>query len=412
MQRLNTIAGHLGPNPTALAGKSDDDIVIVAALRTAITKAKSGFFAQTYVEDLLAPVLSAVVKKVNLDPKLVGEITVGSVLGNGSQRANEVRIASFLAGFPETVPCHVVNRQCSSSLQAVAHVASAIKAGYFDIGIGAGVETMSLAPFKWQGSINPKIAQNHSAKGCLVPMGITSENVAAKFGVSRQEQDELALKSHQRTAAAIKSGKFKAEIVPVKVTFKDPKTGAEKEVVVDTDGGVRASTTLEGLSQLKPAFKPDGSTTAGNASQVSDGAAAVLLMKRSRAKQLNMPILATFRSFAVTGVDPYMMGIGPATAIPEAVKKAGLNLNDIDLFEINEAFASQTIYCVKKLGLSWDKVNVNGGAIALGHPLGATGARQTATLLNEMHRRNSKYGVVSMCIGSGMGAAAVFEREN
>jgi acetyl-CoA acyltransferase 1 len=411
MQRLNTIAGHLAPNPTA-GGKSDDDVVIVAALRTAITKAKSGFFAQTYVEDLLAPVLSAVVKKVNLDPKLVGEITVGSVLGNGSQRANEVRIAGFLAGFPESVPCHVVNRQCSSGLQAIAHVASAIKAGHFDIGIGAGVETMSLAPFKWQGSINPKIAQNHAAKGCLVPMGITSENVAAKFGVSRQEQDELALKSHQRAAAAIKSGKFKAEIVPVKVTLKDPKTGAEKEVVVDTDGGVRPSTTLEGLSQLKPAFKPDGgSTTAGNASQVSDGAAAVLLMKRSRANQLNMPILATFRSFAVTGVDPYIMGIGPATAIPEAVKKAGLTLNEIDLFEINEAFASQAVYSVKKLGLSWDKVNVNGGAIALGHPLGATGARQTATLLNEMHRRKSKFGVVSMCIGSGMGAAAVFERE-
>jgi acetyl-CoA acyltransferase 1 len=419
-RRLETIAkqftapsssvSQLAFEPTAAAGKqSDDDVVIVAALRTAITKARTGDFATTYVEEMLAPVLKAVVQKAKIDPALVGDIVVGTVLGNGSQRANECRMASFLAGFPETVPIHTVNRQCSSGLQALAHVAANIKAGYYDIGIGAGLESMSQAQFKWTGSVNPRLAANKQAQACLVPMGITSENVASKYNVTRQEQDELAVRSHQRAAAAIKSGKFKAEIVPVETTVKDPKTGEERKVVVDTDSGVRANTNFEGLQKLKPAFKENGTTTAGNSSQVSDGAAAVLAMRRSTAKKLGVPILATFRSFAVTGVDPLVMGIGPATAIPEAVKKAGLSIGDIDLFEINEAFASQATYCVKKLGLSWDKVNVNGGAIALGHPLGATGARQVATLLSEMGRRKSKYGVISMCIGSGMGAAAVFE---
>jgi len=402
---------QLSAVPTAAAAKSDDDVVIVAALRTAITKAKSGPFAQAYVEELLAPVLKAVVQKAGIDPAQVQDVIVGTVLGNGSQRANEARMAQFFAGFPDTVPIHTVNRQCSSGLQALAHVAANIKAGNYDVGIAAGVETMSQSPFKWTGSVNPAVKQNNKAAACLVPMGITSENVAAKFNVSRKEQDEFSVRSHQKAAAAIKSGKFKAEIVPVTVTLKDPKTGEEKKVTVDTDNGVRAATTVESLGTLKAVFKEGGSTTAGNASQVSDGAAAVLAVRRSYAKKHNLPIIGTFRSFAVTGVDPLVMGIGPATAIPEAVKKAGLNIKDIDLFEINEAFASQAVYCVKKLGINPDKVNVNGGAIALGHPLGATGARQTATLLSEMGRRGSKYGVVSMCIGSGMGAAAVFERE-
>jgi len=321
-------------------------------------------------------------------------------------------MASFLAGFPETVPIHTVNRQCSSGLQALAHVAANIKAGYYDVGIAAGLESMSQAQFKWSGSVNPRLAANKQAKACLVPMGITSENVASRFGVSRQEQDEAAVRSHARAAAAIKGGKFRSEIVPVDVTLKDAKTGEERKVTVDTDGGVRTQTTMETLGRLKPAFKEGGTTTAGNSSQVSDGAAAVLAMRRSTAVRLGVPILATFRAFAVTGVDPLVMGIGPATAIPAAVAQAKLKLTDIDLFEINEAFASQAAFCVKKLGLSWDRVNVNGGAIALGHPLGATGARQVATLLSEMGRRKSRYGVVSMCIGSGMGAAAVFEREN
>jgi len=279
------------------------------------------------------------------------------------------------------------------------------------VGIGAGMETMSNSPQRWDGGVNPRIFLNKQAKACLMPMGITSENVASRFKVSRKEQDEFSVLSHARAAAAIKEGRFKSEIVPVKTKLKDEKTGQEKDIIFSQDDGVRADTTLSTLSKLSPAFSKDGSTTAGNASQVSDGAAAVLAMSRRKARQLNLPVLAIFRSFAVCGLDPAIMGIGPALAIPEAVRRAGLQLNDIDLFEINEAFASQAVYCVKKLQLDTDKVNVNGGAIALGHPLGCTGARLVASLLPEMARRQARYGVVSMCIGSGMGAAAVFERE-
>jgi len=261
---------------------------------------------------------------------------------------------------------------------------------------------------------NPHIALNKQAKECLIPMGITSENVAKDYNISREEQDELAVRSHQRAAAAIKSGKFKDEIVAVTTKVKDEKEKTEKDVTVWRDEGVREDTSLEGLAKLPAAFAKGGTTTAGNSSQVSDGAAAVLLMRRRTAQRLGLAaqVLGVFRSFAVAGVPPRVMGIGPAFAIPMALKQAGLTVNDIDLYEINEAFASQAVYCVNKLGLSWDKVNVNGGAIALGHPLGCTGARQTATLLHEMKRRKARYGVVSMCIGSGMGAAAVYERQN
>jgi acetyl-CoA acyltransferase 1 len=263
---------------------------------------------------------------------------------------------------------------------------------------------------KWVPNYNPKIFLKAEAKDCLLPMGITSENVATRYKVSRKEQDELAVLSHERAAAAIKSGKFKDEIVPVATKVKDEKTGVETEIVFDTDDGVRDGTTYEALSKLPPAFTKEGTTTAGNSSQVSDGAAAVLAMTRRKANRLGLPVLCVFKSYAVAGVPPDVMGIGPAFAIPEAVKKAGLRLEDIDLFEINEAFASQAVYCVKHLGLSMSKVNVNGGAIALGHPLGCTGARMVSTLAYEMKRRNARYGVISMCIGSGMGAAAVFER--
>jgi len=336
---------------------------------------------------------------------------VGYVQGNGSQGANEARMAGFLAGFPYTVPVHTVNRQCSSGLQAVAHVAANINAGFYDIGIAAGVESMTKGTLNWRGDINQKVMDNDLARDCLTPMGTTSENVAKEYKISRKEQDEVAVRSHARAADAIKTGRFKAEIVPVTTTIKDPKTGEEKQITVDTDEGVRAGTTLEALSKLKPAFDAEGSTTAGNASQVSDGAAAVLLMKRSTANKLKLPILGVFRNFAVAGVPPAVMGVGPAFAIPAVLKQANVDISQVDLFELNEAFGSQAAYCVKKLGISWDKVNVNGGAIALGHPLGMTGARCVATLLHEMNRRKSKYGIVSMCIGSGMGAAAVFERE-
>ncbi|KAA3474886.1 3-ketoacyl-CoA thiolase 2, peroxisomal-like [Gossypium australe] len=371
-----------------------DDVVIVAACRTAICKAKRGGFKDTLADDLLAPVLKAVIDRTKLNPSEVGDIVVGTVLAPGSQRATECRMAAFYAGFPDTVPIRTVNRQCSSGLQAVADVAACIKAGFYDIGIGAGLESMTTngsAPD--QSKVNPKVESFAQARDCLLPMGITSENVAQRYGVTRQEQDQAAVESHRRAAAATASGKFKEEIVPVSTKIVDPKTGEEKAVTISVDDGIRPDTNVTGLAKLKPAFKKDGTTTAGNASQVSDGAGAVLLMKRSLALQKGLPILGVFRSFAAVGVDPAVMGIGPAVAIPAAVKSAGLEIDDIDLFEINE-------------------VNVNGGAIALGHPLGVTGARCVGTLLYEMKRRGKdcRFGVISMCIGTGMGAAAVFER--
>ncbi|PIA36161.1 hypothetical protein AQUCO_03400223v1 [Aquilegia coerulea] len=389
-----------------------DDIVIVAAYRTALCKSKRGNFKDTFPDELLAPVLKAVVEKVNVNPSEVGDIVVGTVLAPGSQRASECRMAAFYAGFPETVPIRTVNRQCSSGLQAVADVAAGIRAGFYDIGIGAGLESMTANPMAWEGSINPKAQSFKQAQDCLLPMGVTSENVAHRFGVTRQEQDQAAVESHRKAAAATASGKFRDEIVPVVTKIVDPKTGEEKPITVSVDDGIRPNTTVADLAKLRAVFKKDGTTTAGNSSQVSDGAGAVLLMKRSLAMQKGLPILGVFRSFAAVGVDPAVMGVGPAVAIPAAVKSAGLEIEDIDLFEINEAFASQFVYCRKKLEIDPAKVNVNGGAMAIGHPLGATGARCVATLLHEMKRKGKdcRFGVISMCIGTGMGAAAVFER--
>ncbi|XWS13492.1 hypothetical protein CRYUN_Cryun36dG0041400 [Craigia yunnanensis] len=388
-----------------------DDVAIVAAYRTALCKSKRGGFKDTFPDDLLAPVLRALIEKTNLNPSEVGDIVVGTVLAPGSQRASECRMAAFYAGFPETVPIRTVNRQCSSGLQAVADVAAAIKAGFYDIGIGAGLESMTANPMAWEGSVNPRAKQMEQAQSCLLPMGVTSENVAHRFGVTRQEQDQAAVESHRKAAAATASGKFKDEIIPVATKIVDPKTGDEKPVTISVDDGIRPNTSLSDLAKLKAVFKKDGSTTAGNSSQVSDGAGAVLLMKRSVAMRKGLPILGVFRTFAAVGVDPAIMGVGPAVAIPAAVKAAGLELDDVDLFEINEAFASQFVYCRKKLELDPQKINVNGGAMAIGHPLGATGARCVATLLHEMKRRGKDchFGVISMCIGTGMGAAAVFE---
>lgn len=389
-----------------------DDVVIVAALRTPLTKAKRGGLKDTDAVDLLSTVFKAVLDKTKINPLDIGDIVVGSVLGPSSQRANEARIASFFAGIPEEVPVRTVNRQCSSGLQAIADVAAAIKAGYYAVGLAAGVETMSSNPMAWEGGINPRIEQFPKAQGCLMPMGVTSENVAAAFGVSRQVQDSFAAASHRKAAAAQAAGKFKDEIVPVHTKVKDPKSGTEQQVTVSADDGIRPGTTAASLSGLRTVFKKDGTTTAGNSSQVTDGAAAVLLMTRREALKRGLPVMGIFRSFSAVGVDPAIMGVGPAVAIPAAVEQAGLTLDDIDVYEINEAFASQATYCVAKLGLDEAKVNPNGGAIALGHPLGCTGARMTATLLHEMSRRGpaARFGVVSMCIGSGMGAAAVFER--
>jgi len=389
--------------------KSDDDVVIVAALRTPICKAKRGGFKDTHPTELLATVLKAIIDKTNIDPKIVQDIQVGNVLPPGGGAA-QARMAMFLAGYPVEVPIATVNRQCSSGLQAFANIAAAIRNKYIDVGIAAGVESMSLGDMIASvGEINSRVFDNNNARDCLLSMGETSENVASQFGVSREKQDKFAFDSFSKAVKAQKEGKFDAEIVPVKTVVKD-QNGQEKTVVIDKDDGIRA-TTLEALQKLKPAFKEGGGSTAGNSSQVSDGAAAVLAMRRSVAKKLGLPILATFRGYSVNGVPPSVMGIGPAVAIPEALKNAGLTVNDIDVFEINEAFASQAIYSVEKLGIPFEKVNPNGGAIALGHPLGCTGARQIATILNELRRTKGRYGVVSMCIGTGMGAAGVFELE-
>lgn len=292
-----------------------------------------------------------------------------------------------------------VNRQCSSGLQAVASIASAIKAGYIDIGIGAGVESMThyYGPQATPSNLSAKVLETESAQNCLLPMGITSENVAGKFGISRADQDAFAAESHRKAAAAQKAGRFRQEITPA--------------LGVSDDDGIRADSSVEMLSRLKPSFREDGSTTAGNASQVSDGAAAVLMMRRSRARQLGLAVVGRFLGFASVGCPPEIMGIGPVVAIPAVLAQVGLSQEDISVFELNEAFASQALYCIRKLGLPKDKVNPNGGAIALGHPLGATGARQIGTLLYELARRRARYGVVSMCIGTGMGAAAVIECE-
>ncbi|XP_075068285.1 3-ketoacyl-CoA thiolase, peroxisomal [Mixophyes fleayi] len=415
MHRVRVVLGHLPGNPrgvraetTSSPGDRDQDIVIVHGRRTPICKAKRGGFKETTPDELLSCVMSAVLKDVNLKPELVGDICVGNVLQPGAGPL-VARISQFLSEIPETVPSSCVNRQCSSGLQAIINIAGGIRNGSYDIGLACGVESMSLRSVGNPGDISPRTVDNSTARDCLIPMGITSENVAEKFGITRQKQDAFSLASQQKAAAAQTSGRFKAEIVPVTTTFTDDQ-GNTRTITVSEDEGIRANTTLEGLGKLRPAFKEGGSTTAGNASQVSDGAAAVLLSKRSTAMQLGLPIMGVLKSFAVIGVPPDVMGIGPAYAIPMALKKAGLTIHDIDVYEINEAFASQAVYCVEKLGIPVEKVNPNGGAIALGHPLGCTGARQTVTLLNELKRRGKRgLGVVSMCIGTGMGAAAVYE---
>ncbi|XP_034339893.1 3-ketoacyl-CoA thiolase A, peroxisomal [Arvicanthis niloticus] len=419
MHRLQVVLGHLAGRPESNSGlqaapcsagfpqASASDVVVVHGRRTPIGRASRGGFKDTTPDELLSAVLTAVLQDVKLKPEQLGDISVGNVLEPGAG-AVMARIAQFLSGIPETVPLSTVNRQCSSGLQAVANIAGGIRNGSYDIGMACGVESMSLSKRGNPGNISSRLLESEKARDCLIPMGITSENVAERFGISRQKQDAFALASQQKAARAQSRGCFRAEIVPVTTTVLDK--GDKKTITVSQDEGVRPSTTMEGLAKLKPAFKDGGSTTAGNSSQVSDGAAAVLLARRSKAEELGLPILGVLRSYAVVGVPPDIMGIGPAYAIPVALQKAGLTVDDIDIFEINEAFASQALYCVEKLGIPAEKVNPLGGAIALGHPLGCTGARQVVTLLNELkHRGRRAYGVVSMCIGTGMGAAAVFE---
>lgn len=418
MERAARIVGHVSALAEKLSDlhgvpcyKSPDDVVICSAVRTAIGRAKKGSFKDTHPTDLLCACLEAVIERSGVSKALVEDIVVGNVLAPGGF-ANQARQASFIAGFPETTSVTTTNRQCSSGLQATSIVASAIASGFYEVGIAAGVESMTQTPMGAGsiGQLNPKIKDIQGARDCLTPMGITSENVAEKYGITRQQQDFLASESHRRALEAIAQGKFNSEIVPVHTQIKD-KEGKMQQITVTVDDGPRKGSTVERLGKLRAVFKKGGTTTAGNSSQVSDGAAAVLLMKRSKAVELGAPVIGVFKSFAVVGVNPTEMGIGPAVAIPKVLKNVGLSVDDVDIYEINEAFASQATYCVDKLGIPLAKVNVNGGAIALGHPLGCTGARQIATIIPALKAANGKIGVVSMCIGTGMGAAAVIEAE-
>ncbi|KAI6010775.1 acetyl-CoA acetyl transferase [Pisolithus orientalis] len=411
-----TSSPTMSPSSSAKARilvKDDNDVVIVAAVRSALTKSRKGGFKDTRPEEILSGVLRAAYTRARLNPALIEEIAVGNVLPPGGG-ASAARMAALHCGIPHTTPLNTVNRQCSSGLAAVNQVANEIIAGQISIGIGAGVESMT---FGWgSGSLpdgwSEAVLTNKEAEDCLIPMGITSENVATEFGISRERQDEFAAQSFQKAAAAQKAGKFKDEIVPLKVKITDPKTEKEVEIVVDADDGIRDGVTPASLAKLKPSFKKDGSTHAGNASQVSDGAAAVVLARRSVARRLGLPILGKYVAAVATGVPPRIMGVGPAYAIPKVLEKTGLSKEDVDFYEINEAFASQAIYSVEKIGIPFDKVNINGGAIAFGHPLGCTGARQIATGLSISRQRNERVFVTSMCIGSGMGMAAVFVSEH
>ena len=382
------------------------EVAVVSAVRTAIGKANRGTLKDTRPDDLLGVVLQEALRRAGVDGAQVDDIIVGTAMPEAEQGMNVARIGGFLAGIPDEVPAMTINRFCSSGLQSLAQGASAILAGWQDVVLSAGVESMSQIAMGGQKPCpNPTLMATRPE--AYTPMGLTAEHVADRFSVTREDQDAFALVSHERALAAIKEGRFVEEIVPIETRVH--RGGGWVDVTFDTDEGPRAGSTRKGLAKLRPAFKAGGSVTAATSSQLSDGAAAVLLADRARAEAEGMPILGVLRAYQVVGVDPAVMGIGPAHAIPKALAAAGLTVDDIDVFEVNEAFASQALHCVRQLGLPEDKVNPNGGAIALGHPLGATGARMTATLLHELKRRDARYGVVSMCIGGGMGAAAVFE---
>ncbi|KAH9811038.1 Thiolase, N-terminal domain-containing protein [Melampsora americana] len=415
MQSVKAVGAAIGSKvgKVAITMKHDDDVVICSAVRTPITRAKKGGFKDSCPEDLLSAVLSAVAERARLPNKaLVEDIAVGNVLAAGGA-ATVSRMACLHAGYPSSTALNTVNRQCSSGLASITQIANEITTGQIDMGIAAGVESMTMGygagamPEK----MSDKVTAVPEAADCLLPMGITSENVATEFGISRKEQDEFAAKSFAKALAAQRAGKFKDEIVPVQAVWTDPKSGDEKNIVVSEDDGIRDGVTAESLSKLKPVFSKTGSTHAGNASQVSDGAAAVLLVRRSVAKNLGLPILGKFYTSVVVGVPPRIMGIGPLYAVNKLLEKCGIRKEDVDFYEINEAFASQAVYSVKGLGIPFEKVNPVGGAIAFGHPLGATGARQVATALPEAKRSRASIFVTSMCIGTGMGMAGLFVNE-
>lgn len=405
--RLSEVRDHItGGYHANIHEKKPDDIVIVSAHRSAIAKGFKGSFKDVNSDYLLLEFLKEFFDK--LPPQLqnhkeiIGEVTCGNVLNKGAG-ATEHRGAMLAAGLPYQIPFVAINRQCSSGLTAVNDIANKIRVGQIDVGLACGAESMTKNyPLKDPlGLISEELKNNEAASKCMIPMGITNEYVSSNFNITREMQDEYAANSYNKAEKALEQGLFKEEILPLRLP--DGK-------VVKIDEGPRKGVTSQNLRKLRPAFiKDKGTTTAGNSSQISDGVAAVLLARRSIAEKLDLPILGKYVAFQSVGVPPEIMGVGPAYAIPRVLKDAGLTVNDIDIFEINEAFAAQALYCVHKLGIDIEKVNPRGGAIALGHPLGCTGARQVATILRELQQ--GQIGVVSMCIGTGMGAAAVFIKE-
>lgn len=376
------------------------EAVIVASKRSAVGKAPRGALRNTRPDDMGAEVLRATIAGVKgLEPGMIEDIAIGCAMPEAEQGLNVGRVIGIGAGCPDQTAALTVNRFCSSGLQTIAMVAERIMIGAIECGVGGGIESMSMVPMGGnKPRVSPKMVSERPE--VYVSMGVTAENVARKFEISRADQDAFALASHQKAVAAIAAGRFKDEIVPVTTI---------EGATFDTDEGPRADTNLEALAALRPVFHVKGSVTAGNASQTSDGVAMTVLMSADKAKQIGATPIARFVGFAVAGVAPEVMGIGPVEAIPRVLKQCGMKLEDIDLFELNEAFASQSLAVVRKLGIDPDKVNVNGGAIALGHPLGCTGAKLTATVLSELRRRKGRYGMVTMCIGGGMGAAGIFE---
>jgi acetyl-CoA acyltransferase len=383
------------------------EIVIAEAVRSAVGRGHKGSLSTKRPDELAADVIRGLLARVPQAKSKIDDVVLGCAMPEGEQGLNVARLISLLADLGTDVPAQTINRFCSSGLQAIAIAAGSIQFGSNDVVLAGGVESMTYVPMTgFHLSASPELMDK--LPGANTPMGITAENVAKRFSISRQQQDEFAFKSQQKAKAALEKNVFKDEIVPVRAISYANGERVYKDFVVDELP--RPETTLEGLAKLPPAFAQGGSVTAGNASPISDGAAACLVMTRDKANELGIKPLAIFRSFVTVGVDPEIMGIGPLPAVQKLMAKTGLKVSDIDLFELNEAFASQSVYCQQQLGIPDDRVNVNGGAIALGHPLGCTGAKLTATALYELRRRGGRYAVVTMCIGGGQGAAGLFER--
>ena len=396
------------------------EAVIVSSVRTAVGKASKGTLRATRPDDLAAAAIKeAVARAKGLDPREIEDVILGCAMPEAEQGMNVARIASLRAGLPVDASAMTINRFCSSGLQAIALAAERIMSGQGDVAVAGGTESMSMVPMGGNKvSPNPWLMDNYP--DAYLGMGLTAENLAKKYGITREQADEFSLASHQKSVAAIAAGKFKDEIVPVEVSYTVLEAGANgsstatkpktTKVTFSTDEGPRADTSLDVLAKLKPAFHVQGVVTAGNSSQMSDGAAASVVMSAERARALGLKPHGRFVAFATAGCPPEEMGVGPVFAIPKALKIAGLKLDQIDVIELNEAFATQALSVIKLAGLDPARVNVNGGAIALGHPLGCTGAKLTATILRELERRNARYGLVTMCVGGGMGAAGIFER--